>query len=147
MANSFCILYMKHRQCRVVTSCHVIKLFVKCMLVWLKILTYIIVMHFLLQVLDVTDFCNTNGRPQMFPEIIFFLIWCNSPQWARASSFFRFLDHTQRRTTVGRTPLDKWSPPCRDLYLTTHNIHIRHPCSRWDSNPQSQQASGRRPTP
>ena len=23
----------------------------------------------------------------------------------------------------------------------------RHPCSRWDSNPQSQQASGRRPTP
>jgi len=25
------------------------------------------------------------------------------PQWARASSFIRFLDHTQRRTTVGRT--------------------------------------------
>ena len=23
--------------------------------------------------------------------------------------FFMFLDHTQRRTTVGRTPLDKWS--------------------------------------
>ena len=29
------------------------------------------------------------------------------PQWARASSFTRFLDHTQRRTTVGRTPLDE----------------------------------------
>jgi hypothetical protein len=28
-------------------------------------------------------------------------------QWARASSFTRFLDHTQRRTTVGRTPLDE----------------------------------------
>jgi len=26
-----------------------------------------------------------------------------------ASSFLRFLDHTQRRTTVGRTPLDEWS--------------------------------------
>ena len=28
-----------------------------------------------------------------------------SPQWARASSFTRLLDHTQRRTTVGRIPL------------------------------------------
>jgi len=33
--------------------------------------------------------------------------WRDSPQWARASSFTRFLDHTQRRTTVGRTPLDE----------------------------------------
>jgi len=31
----------------------------------------------------------------------------DSPQWARAPSFTRFLDHTQRRTTVGRTPLDE----------------------------------------
>ena len=30
------------------------------------------------------------------------------PQCAMASSFTRFLDHTQRRTTVGRTPLDEW---------------------------------------
>jgi len=29
------------------------------------------------------------------------------PQWAMASSFTRFLDHTQQRTTVGRTPLDE----------------------------------------
>ena len=28
----------------------------------------------------------------------------DSPQWGRASSLTRFLDHTQRRTTVGRTP-------------------------------------------
>ena len=27
--------------------------------------------------------------------------------------------HTQRRTTVGRTPLDEWSARRRDLYLTT----------------------------
>jgi hypothetical protein len=32
-----------------------------------------------------------------------------SPQWARASSFTKFLDHTKRRTTLGRTPLDKGS--------------------------------------
>ena len=68
----------------------------------------------------------------------------DSPQWARFSSFTRFLDHTQRRTTIGRTPLDEWSARRRDLYLTTHNTHNRHPCPRWDSNPQFQQASGRR---
>ena len=42
-----------------------------------------------------------------------------------ASSFFRFLDHTERRTTIGRTPLDEWSARRRDLYLTTHNTHNR----------------------
>ena len=42
-----------------------------------------------------------------------------------ASSFLRFLDHTERRTTVGRTPLDEWSARRRDLYLTTHNTHNR----------------------
>jgi len=37
----------------------------------------------------------------------------------------RFLDHTQWRTTVGRTPLDGWSACRRNLYLTTHNTHSR----------------------
>jgi hypothetical protein len=36
-----------------------------------------------------------------------------------------FLDHTQRRTTVGRTPLHGWSARRRYLYLTTHNTHNR----------------------
>ena len=58
-----------------------------------------------------------------------------------------FLDHTQRRTTVGRTPLDELSARRRDLYLTTQNTTDKHPCPRCDSNPRSQQASGRRPTP
>ena len=31
----------------------------------------------------------------------------NSPQWARASSFTRFINYTQQCTTVGRTPLDE----------------------------------------
>ena len=65
-----------------------------------------------------------------------------------ASSLTRFLDHTQRRATVGRTPLDEWSVRRRDLYLTTHNTHNRKTSmSRWDSNPRSQQACGRKPTP
>jgi magnesium-transporting ATPase (P-type) len=42
-----------------------------------------------------------------------------------ASSFTRFLDHTQRRITFGRNPLDEWSALRRDLYLTTHNTHNR----------------------
>jgi len=36
-----------------------------------------------------------------------------------------FLDHIQRRTTVGRTLLGEWSARCRDFYLTTHNTHNR----------------------
>jgi len=55
----------------------------------------------------------------------FFLLWrCDSTR-VIASSFLRFLDHKQRRTTVGRTPLDEWSDRRRDLYLTTHNTHNR----------------------
>ena len=77
---------------------------------------------------------------------LFVCFWRDSPQWTVASSFTSFLDHTQRRTTVGRTPLDESSARRRDLFLTKHNNHDRHPCPRWDSNPQSQQASGRRPT-
>jgi hypothetical protein len=37
--------------------------------------------------------------------------------------FFMLLDHTQRRTKVGRTPLDERSARRRDLYLTTHDTH------------------------
>jgi len=38
-----------------------------------------------------------------------FCFWRDSPppQWAMASSFTRFLDHTQRHTTVGRIPPDE----------------------------------------
>ena len=39
--------------------------------------------------------------------------------------FLVFLDHTQRRSTAGRTPLDERSARRRDLYLTTHDTHNR----------------------
>ena len=42
-----------------------------------------------------------------------------------ASSFLRFLDHTQWGTTVSKTPLDEWSARRRDLNLTTYNTHNR----------------------
>ena len=66
--------------------------------------------------------------------ILFFFYWRYNPLWvcisqpssgAMASSRTRFLDHSQRRATVGRTPLDEWSVRRRDLYLTTHNTYNR----------------------
>ena len=42
-----------------------------------------------------------------FNRFFKFFIWRCGPARARASSFTRFLDHTERRTTVGRTPLDE----------------------------------------
>jgi hypothetical protein len=54
-----------------------------------------------------------------------FLLWRCDPTRVMASSFLRFLDHTQLRTTVVRTPLDEWSARRRDLYLTIHNTHNR----------------------
>ena len=84
-----------------------------------------------------------------YPTYIYiFFLWRCDPTRVMASSFLRFLDHTQRRITVGRTPLDKWSARRRDLYLTKHDTHNRQiSMPRWNSNPRSQQASGRRPTP
>ena len=56
---------------------------------------------------------------------LFFFLWRCGPTRAMASSFLRFLDHTQWGITVRRTPLDEWSARRRDLYLTTHNTHNR----------------------
>ena len=54
----------------------------------------------------------------------FYFFLRDGPQWAGASSFMGFLDHTQRRTTVCRTPLDERSARRRDLYVT-HNTQNR----------------------
>ena len=71
-----------------------------------------------------------SGREHLVPWLrmtgakrLHFFLWRWDPTRVMASSFLRFLDHTQQRTTVGRTPLDEWSARRRDLYLTTHNIH------------------------
>ena len=37
----------------------------------------------------------------------FFFFWRYGPTRAMASSFLRFIGHTQRLTTFGRTPLDE----------------------------------------
>ena len=55
----------------------------------------------------------------------FLLLWRCDPTRVMASSFLRFPDHTQQRTTVGTIPLNEWSARRRDLYLTTQNTHNR----------------------
>jgi len=67
----------------------------------------------------------------IFREIIlipcwyFFSPWRCGPTRAMATSFLRFLYHTQRHATVGRTTLDEW--PGRRSYLypddTQHSQH------------------------
>ena len=56
--------------------------------------------------------------------------------------------HSVRHTKLGRMSPNKWPARRRDLCLTPHSTQKRkHPCPRRDANPQSQQASGHRPTP
>ena len=52
-------------------------------------------------------FFSLQAHVEMFSNFIFSFFLRHSPQLDMASSFKRFLDHTQRRTTVGRTPLDE----------------------------------------
>ena len=46
-------------------------------------------------------------HPHKTNDCYFLFFWRNSAKRARAASFTRFLDHTERRTTVSRTPLDE----------------------------------------
>jgi len=68
---------------------------------------------------------NIRTHIHIYIHTLFFLRTYD-PMRYRASYFARFLDHTQRQTTVCRTPLHKWSARRRDLYLTEHNTHNRH---------------------
>jgi hypothetical protein len=81
---------------------------------------------------------------QLSVHEVYCLLLEQQPHWARAYWLSRFLDHTQRRNTVGRTPLGEWSARRRDLYLKTHNTNKRDfHAPGWDSNPQFHQATNR----
>ena len=55
------------------------------------------------------DAMRTNEQIVLKFSLLFFsfFFWRESPQWARVSAFTMSHDHTQRHTTVGRTPLDE----------------------------------------
>jgi hypothetical protein len=73
---------------------------------------------------------------------IFFFNDSTAP-WGPRPPHYRGFTITLRHTTLGRTPLDEWSARHRDLWQhKTQQTDIHTPA---DSNPQSQQASGRRP--
>ena len=63
-----------------------------------------------------------------------------------ASSFLRFLDHTQRGTTLTSTLLDESSDRRRDLYLTKHNTQNIHAPGRFRTRNLSRRAAGKLPS-
>jgi hypothetical protein len=50
---------------------------------------------------------NVNKELLLLLLLLLFLLWRCEPARFMASSFLRVLDHTKRRSTVGRTPLDE----------------------------------------
>ena len=68
---------------------------------------------------------SSLSRITMYGLLLFFSCGAAARRGPRPPLSWDFLDHTQRRITVGRTPLDEWSARRRDLYLTTHNTHNR----------------------
>jgi hypothetical protein len=54
----------------------------------------------------------------------FFFLWLSDPNPSHGVPL-RGFTITPRFTTVGRTPLDELSARRKDLYMTTHNNHIR----------------------
>jgi hypothetical protein len=78
--------------------------------------------------------------------LFIYLPFLDSPSGSRPFHCWGF-EIKLRHTTLSRTSLDEWSARRRKLYLTTQTLtRERHPCPRRDSNPQSQEASGRRTT-
>ena len=79
--------------------------------------------------------CLNQLHHRVPPTTVFFSpLALHNPWWvcilqpsigALAFSRTRLLNHTQRRVTVCRIPLNEWSVRRRDLYVTTHNIHNR----------------------
>jgi hypothetical protein len=73
--------------------------------------------------------------------------WRNSPAWARAPTLPWLHDHTQTQYTIVGLLSTSDRPTQRPLCDNTQHSQETHPCPRRDSNSQSQQANGGRPTP
>ena len=100
------------------------------------------------------QFCFDSKRLKLITLVwwlMIFIDYCSleSPFVLFLTSFY-LMTHTHTHThtdTLARTLLDEASAHSRDLYLTTHNTHMRQTSMpRQDSNLPSQQLSGQRLT-
>jgi hypothetical protein len=100
----------------------------------------------------ITWYCDASGSLHIYFYINYpsceMLLYFKHPFGLKHS----FLSPSHRGFTItltpGRTPLDEWSARRRDPYLTTHKTHkSQTSMPPAGSNPQSQESSGRRPTP
>ena len=79
--------------------------------------------------------------------VILVFLWLNSLTRTRPPHR-RGFEITHRHTSLDRTPLDEESPVAEvSTWRNKISTRDRHPWPQRDSNPQSQQANGRRPTP
>jgi hypothetical protein len=79
----------------------------------------------------------------------YLFLWLESPQWATASSLSMLHNHTRFDTphSVGLLCTKDWLDAETSTWQHTTLTGDRYPWPWQESNPQSQQASGRKPTP
>jgi len=78
---------------------------------------------------------------------LLFVFDAAAPQWARASSFTRFLDHNDAPHSVRILWMSDQLVAGTSTWQHTTLTKKKNPCPRWNSNPQSQQESGCIPKP
>jgi len=71
------------------------------------------IQYFGAAVVRATEKCSSKVRDKIWnniyiKNIVYDFFGRNSTPAARASSFTRFLDHTQRRTTIGRASMNEF---------------------------------------
>jgi hypothetical protein len=66
---------------------------------------------------------SVHGQTFVCLFVCLFLAW--QPPMGQGFLIHKVSRSSRSRTTVSRTLVDEWSACHRDLYLTTHNIHIR----------------------
>ena len=82
----------------------------------------------------ISDFVFLTGQEFFSPQ------WLHSLLIVEASR-----THSLRQAHTREGPSGRGIGPSQRPPPTTYNTHNRHPCPQGDSNPQSQQVSGRRP--
>ena len=95
---------------------------------------------------------NVSGSRQPIPPkrknihrtVCLFVFWRDSTPIGPGPPHSRgfYITHDAKQSVGLLRANDSWS----QRLMTTHNTYNKHPCPRWNSNAQSQQASGHRPT-